>query len=242
MAIDSNGKNYEYRELQFYGLAYGNNNVSLTTTINGNIVFSGEVPTINSVLPMVDVIDEVPLFSLKDSQLFPTNQQGSYAVSITVSGGYGAIFGKIYSNYEHLLTRINDQPVAVLANCSIEGNTLTIGSIISGNVATDQLLVLSNNHDLDTQITAGSGLTWTVNNNNQAISDANILAYGIDYNRGTATDFREINLGSEISDVIIDGVAQPINPPFTRYGLLIVPSGSTISYNLSVKYGSCSQS
>ena len=38
MAIDSNGKNYENRTLQFYGLAYGDSNVSLTATINDNIV------------------------------------------------------------------------------------------------------------------------------------------------------------------------------------------------------------
>ena len=240
MAIDSNGKHYEYRTLQFYGLAYGDNNVSLTTTINGNIVFSGEVPTINSSLPIppTDDTNEAPLFSLYDTQLFPTNQQGLYTVTITVSGGYGATFGKIYSNYEHLGTRTS-QPVAVLANSSIEGNTLTIGSIISGSVHIGQLLSLSNDHNqnLQTQITAGSGLTWTVNNN-QTLSDTNIYAYDFDFKPGTATDFVPINLKSEISDVIIDGVAQPI---ITPQGLIIVPSGSTLSYNLSLRQGSCAQ-
>jgi hypothetical protein len=117
MAIDSNGKNYENRTLQFYGSAYGDSNVSLTATINGNVVFSGELPTINSPLPIppIDSTNAGLLFSLPDSPLFPTNQTASYTVSITVSGGYGAIFTGIYNNYENQWT-FTDQPAAVLAN------------------------------------------------------------------------------------------------------------------------------
>jgi hypothetical protein len=100
MAIDSNGIHYEYRTLQFYGVAYGDSNVSLTTTINGNILFSGAVSTINSPLPIspVETTDAI-LFTLPDSLLFPTNWYGMYPVNITVSGGYGAIFTKIKYNY-----------------------------------------------------------------------------------------------------------------------------------------------
>jgi len=87
MAIDSNGKNYENRTLQFYGLAYGDSNVSLTATINGETVFSGEVPTINSPMPTPPIDLPSILFSLENSVLFPTNWQGSLPMSITVTGG-----------------------------------------------------------------------------------------------------------------------------------------------------------
>ena len=246
MAIDSNGKVYENRTLQFYGYAYGDNNVSLTATINGNTVFSGEVPTINSPLPIppIDSTNAVVLFSLPDSPLFPTNQAKSYTVSITVSGGYGAIFTGICSNYAARRPRpgsLTDQPVAVLANSSIEGTTLTIGSIISGSVAIGQLVSLSNQHspllDLN-EITAGSGLKWTVKTS-QTISDTNMSTYGVDMIQGTATDFVDFNYKSRISDVIIDGVAQSIISPFTQYGPRIVLSGSTFAYNLTVPQDIC---
>ena len=238
MAIDSNGKNYENRTLQFRGLAYGDSTVSLTAIINGNVVFSGELPTINSSLPIppVDDTNAGLLFSLPDSPLFPTNQTASYTVSITVSGGYGAIFTGIYNNYVGKW-KSTDQPAAVLANSSIDGTTLTIGSIISGSVAIGQVLDVS--HDfgkLPLRITAGSGLTWTVNDS-QTISDTNIRTYGVEITHGTATDFTEVYSGSGISDVIIDGVAQAIIPPITRYGPIIVPSGSTLAYNLKIGYG-----
>jgi hypothetical protein len=236
MAIDSNGNTYENRTLQFRGLAYGDSTVSLTATINGDTVFSGEVPTINSSLPMppVDDTDAGLLFSLIDSQLFRSNQPGSYAVSITVSGGYGAIVTGIYNNYvKHAI--LTDQPVAVLANSSIEGTTLTIGSIISGSVAIGQLVCLSNQYEPLAEITAGSGLTWTVRTS-QTVSDKEMLSYGVDMTHGTATDFREVYHGLGISDVVIDGVAQTIIPPVTRWGPIIVPSGRTLAYNLKVGY------
>ena len=244
MAIDNNGNTYENRTLQFRGLAYGDSNVSLTAIINGNVVFSGELPTINSPLPIppVDRTNAGLLFSLPDSPLFPTNQAGSYTVSITVSGGYGAIFTGIYNNYVRHGT-ITDQPVAVqpvavLANSSIEGTTLTIGSIISGSVAIGQLVGLSNQYSPLSVIVAGSGLTWTVKTS-QTISDTNMLTYDVGMTHGTATDFTEVfhGSGSGISDVIIDGVAQAIESQYTQYGPIIVPSGSTLAYNLKIGYG-----
>jgi hypothetical protein len=96
------------------------------------------------------------------------------------------------------------------------------------------------------RITAGSGLTWTVFNNDQTISDTTLVTYGGDATPGTATDFDEVSCGSGISDVIIDGVAQAIIPPITRYGPInwpvrygpiIVPSGSTLAHNLKIGYG-----
>ena len=139
MAIDSNGKNYEYRTLQFYGLAYGDSNVSLTATINGTTVFSGEVPTINSPVPVppVDFSNEIILFSIENSTLFPTNYSGAYPMSITVSGGYAAAFNDINCNY---MPTGNVTATTVMENSSISGNVLTVGTVSSGTVAIGQML------------------------------------------------------------------------------------------------------
>jgi hypothetical protein len=216
----------------------------MIATINGNVVFSGEVPTINSPLRIgpVNSSDTGLLFSVTDTQLFPTNLTESYTVSIAVSGGYGAKFGDIYSNYQSQYTYTD--PVAVLANSSIDGTTLHIGSINSGNVAIGQFISLSdqaNNPDMVlAKITAGSDLTWTVNNN-QTILDTTMFTYGINLvKESTATDFVPINTGfintgPRVSNISVNGVVCPIVTPNTRYGTVGVPSGSTISYNLSLE-------
>jgi hypothetical protein len=250
MAIDSNGNTYENRTLQFYGLAYGDSNVSLTATINGNIVFSGEVPTTNSPLPLPPVDDQVDnavlLFSLPDSPLFPSNQTLSYPVSISVSGGYGVILSAIYSNYTNIPTPIVQ---AVLANSTISGTTLTIGSVISGNVAIGQIVNCYNNNVVKgSRIAAGSGLTWTVEYNKFSLSDiltaTDMTTHTTTMTNGTATDFVKIEqTGCEditenlYHDVTIEDVVQPVPAPHTVYGPFIVPTGSTLAYNLKLIQG-----
>ena len=242
MAIDSNENIYKNRTLQFYGAAYGNSNVSLTATINNNVVFSGEVPTINSPIPpptnnSINSMDEVLLFSLPDSPLFPTNWEGSYPVSITVSGGYGVIFTEIYSNYMNIFTDIEQ---AVLANSSIEGTTLTIGNVVSGNVTIGRHLYGSDILE-GTVITDGSDLLWTINNS-QTLLDVNLTILDRTITRGTSSHFiKMINDNKHcyvVTDVMIDDVVQPLIPRFEHHGPLIVPDGSIFSYNLNLSKGS----
>lgn len=251
MAIDSNGKHYEYRTLQFYGFAYGDSNVSLTATINGNIVFTGEVSTTNSSLPIppVDDTNAAPLFSLPDSQLFPTNLCGSYPMSIAVSGGHGIVLTAIYSNYTDRVL-MSERDASWLANCSIEGTTLTIGSVLSGNVSIGQFMRTEDKKtwfSTPTIITGGSGLTWTVYPS-QTVSSTLVSTNARRHlSIGTATDFKKMEMFrlpalsiplnhqdiTILTDVVIDGVAQPIPAPQTQYGSLIVPTDSTITYNLN---------
>lgn len=89
------------RTLQVIGIAYGETPVTLTAEINGTTVFSGTVPTNNSPLPVpsTSLANASPLFSIADSPLFSTDFAGSYPMTITVAGGYGALFGQIKCNY-----------------------------------------------------------------------------------------------------------------------------------------------
>ena len=247
MATDSNGLVYENRTLQFYGCAYGNSNVSLNATINGSVVFSGEVPTVDSQISNNDTL----LFSLENSVLFPTNWQGSLPMSITVTGGDGVVFTDINSNYMQSFT----VEQIVMENSSIEGNVLTVGTVTVGTVTANLLLsgtgVLGN-----TFIQSGSGSTWIVATRpdpsvGQSVPSTTIIgkiynpipgnatAYFCCYN-GTPTNSE--NTPDPRSSVTIDGVSQ-VPPLVTSKGVWtwLVPTGSTIAYNLNVSLGNCAQ-
>jgi hypothetical protein len=251
MAIDSNGKNYENRTLQFYGCAYGTSNVSLNATINDLVVFSGEIPTVDSQISNNDTL----LFSVENAAFIPTNWEGSFPMSITVTGGDGVTFTDINSNYMPIITSIEK---IVMENSSIEGDVLTVGTVTSGTVTAHIPLsgtgVLAN-----TFIQSGSGSTWSVVTRplpivSQLVPSTTITGTKVNALPGNATTYSQCyistptNTNSENtpdprSSVKIDGVAQvPPLPPSQGIWAWHVPTGSTISYNLNVSLGNCAQS
>ena len=248
MATDNLGLTYENRTLQFYGFAYGNSNVSLTATINGTTVFSGEVPTINSPVPAppVDFSNEIILFSIENSTLFPTNYSGAYPMSIAVSGGYAAAFNGINCNY--MLT--GNIATTVMENSSISGNVLTVGTVSSGTVLINQLL---NGTDIvaNTRIVSGSDTTWIVSNS-QTVPNTTITGNLFIPTPGVADEYQPCYNRKPVnsedtpdprSSITIDGIAQV--PPLPKspgtWGWM-VPTGSTIAYNLNISVGNCAQS
>ena len=232
------------RTLNFSGYAYGNSNVTLAVTINGVSVFNGEVATLNEPLPSPDVdLDNAPtLFSVAATDLFPTTFSGSYPMSVTVTGGDGAIFGSIYSNYmaQHI-----PAVTATLANSSIQGNTLTVGSVVSGTVKKGQVLT-GNGITNYPYIIGGSDNTWTVSES-QAVTDIDITATSYTPTPGNETSYLECYSGVPInsertpdsrSSVYIDGVQQvPPLPVSTACTAWAIPTGSTITYNLNIAAG-----
>lgn len=235
------------RTIQFYGLAYGKANVELTAKINGETVFSGQVPTIDAPLPPADtpLVDATVLFSLVDSPLFPQDFGGSYPMTVEVLTGNGVFFGNTYSNYMDQITDI-----ARIGNSSINGTTLTVGTVIKGNVqvgqqvagpgpSTDNNLIAEN-----TSIISGSGSTWTVTNN-QTIGPINMAC--IDGTQGSPDAFfpcyRGIPTNSEgtpdsRSSVTINGIQQvPPSPKSQGQYTWVVPVGSTLGYNFNVSSG-----
>lgn len=247
MVIDSKGKYYEYKTLQFYGLAYGDSNVSLTATINGTTIFSGEVPTINTPIPLIDLTSATILFSIDNSTLFPTNWSGSYPMSITVTGGYGVVFDNIYCNYMPPLRRPAIMQ-AIMENSSIVGNVLTVGTVSSGTVDIGQQLI-GTDVLAGTFIQSGSGANWIVNHS-QIVPNTTIT--GILVYPGTADEYQPCYNGRPVnsentpdprSSVTIDSIGQV--PPFPKSGGVwnwTIPNGSTITYNLNVSEGLCAQS
>lgn len=90
------------RTFQFIGNGYGDTPVSLTVTVAGTQIFSGEIPTLNEPIvppPAYDPTTQVVLFELPDSVALNTDFSGSLNTTITVTGGYGVNFSEINSNY-----------------------------------------------------------------------------------------------------------------------------------------------
>ena len=89
------------RTIQFCGYAYGSVPVQLNAHINGQLVFSGTVDTLNEVIPdgQADMTTAPVLFSVTESELFPTTFSGSYPMTVSVATGYGIIICQTNSNY-----------------------------------------------------------------------------------------------------------------------------------------------
>ena len=89
------------RTIQFCGYAYGAAPVQLNAHINGQLVFSGTVDTLNETIPseQVDTANAPVLFSVTESVLFPTSFSGSYPMTVSVATGYGIIICQTNSNY-----------------------------------------------------------------------------------------------------------------------------------------------
>lgn len=92
------------RTFQFYGIGYGNTPVTVTARVNSTEIFSGEIPTIDQPIdpvpyPTPAIANTTVLFSLADSALLNTDFAGSLPMTVVVTGGEGALFGEIKSNY-----------------------------------------------------------------------------------------------------------------------------------------------
>lgn len=243
------------RTLQFHGLAYGNVPVELNAQINGEVVFSGTVPTIDSALPesSPEMTDAPVLFSIVGNPLFTTNKANSYPMTVEVVTGNGVYFRDINSNNTETL-----ESYAILANSSINGTTLTVGQVLAGNIRVGQMVKITEDgvarksallHGDDFVITGGSGSTWTLSYDGGTHGPRQIFCAG-----GQLADetkfvncFRSSGFGSTTnsentpdsrSNVTIDGVAQvPPHPVSQGQYTWFVPVGSTIAYNLNVGYG-----
>jgi hypothetical protein len=90
------------RTINFYGYAYGSVPVQLNAHINGELVFSGTVPTIDAEMPLANKLDmsSAPvLFAVADSSLFPVDFAGSYPMTLSIATGTGVLQCNTFSNY-----------------------------------------------------------------------------------------------------------------------------------------------
>ena len=245
------------RTLQFIGFAYGNVPVQITARINNTTVFSGTVDTANEPIANGPVDTEnfpyshqPVLFSVENSDLFPTDFSGSYPMSIAVSGGDGVILGSVKSNFMKNTVKVIAQ--SVMHDASIDETTLTIGTIGQGNVHVGQF-VFSPELSVGSKIVEGSGLTWTLEHS-LTVPSSKLL--GFDLQRvpldqalpGNATVFVNCFNGTPTSsDVSPDRFSSvEINGtfriPIATLGTqpLRILNGQTANFNLNVSLGDTS--
>ena len=229
------------RTLQFYGLAYGDVPVQLNAHINGQLVFTGAVPTVPGEPPLEPVYPMPVLFSIVESALYPTSYAGAYPMTISVATGYAIDVGEVFSNY------IVDQnlPDQTQLTGSISGTTLTVESFTNDiPMVIGQSLFVEIDGVLTTVgiIVSGSGLTWTLDQSN-TVSSTKMISYtigtadnylvnynGIPANEDQTTDCR--------SSVTIDGIAETGLPPGTvGQKPWRINAGSTLGCNFNVSVG-----
>ena len=232
------------RTLQFLGYAYGNTPVILNAHINGNLVFSGQVATVDTPIP--DPANGLPgnqvLFSATDPSL-STDFSGALPMTISVATGYGILVCDILSNYMLLNTPADP---CVMENSTINGSTLTIGSVTSGTPAVGMRLISDEITTSNAYVISGSGSTWETNLD-QTIAATTITGQLYYHIPGDATRFQNCYCSRPTnsegtpdprSSVYVDGVQQ-VPPKAVSEGIWTweVDNGSTISYDLNVSIG-----
>lgn len=234
----------ENRTLQFLGLAYGNAPVLLNAHINGTVVFSGEVPTVNSYpTDPLGIGSNQSLFSA-DTTLFPTDFSGAYPVTISVANGYATLISGINCNY--MSSGVYD--TAVMKDSTITDTTLTVGTLASGTIKIGQVLsgtdIVANTH-----IISGSESTWTVNNSQTVAATTitgqlwtpitgNATAFSACYVNQTPTN--GTNPPDPRANITIDGIPQTRAAPTPETmgpWSYILQGGSTIGFDLTVSLG-----
>ena len=243
------------RTLQFYGYAYGNVPVQLNAHINGELVFSGAVDTIDEPYNYLPDMTTAPvLFTVENSSLFPIEFSGSYPMTVSVATGNGIQLGNIYSNYMPTETPPAFTDRVEMLNTSITGTTLNVGTVQAGTVKVGQLLAAVTDTGTiipgvvadGTVIVAGSGSTWTVSKS-QTVAAQNIggatptpqdpTVFSMCYVNGIPTNSE--GTPDPRSSVAIDDVTQvpplPVSPGVWTW---TVAQGSTISCNLNISQGS----
>ena len=239
----------DIRTLNFLGYAYGDEPVIINAHVNGKLLFQGEVPTLNEPLPHVPYGEglggDQVLFSMTDP-MFTTDFAGSYPMTITVANGYGVKVGNVLANFMPFKpSGFVHVAFATLENSSINGTTLTVGNVSSGEIIIG-MIVTGEGILPGTEILSGSGSTYTVSKS-QNVGSMTIQGTLWEPAHGNATTFSKVFTGTPTnsegtldprSSVKLDDVQQvPPLPVSTGVWTWLIPTGSTLSYNLNISYG-----
>jgi hypothetical protein len=142
------------RTVRVYGQGYGETPASITATLNGVVVFDGEIPTTNQ--PITDlIVDPAILFTFE----VPLPTDGTIPQTITVNTGT-VIFAGISANYNQLPTILPGPDVYAAiswrANYTAEPRTI-LGVDPRSNPTIDGIPQTS---PVDTE--EGSTVWWTI--------------------------------------------------------------------------------
>jgi hypothetical protein len=141
------------RTIQVHGQGIGAIPAAITVTFNGNVVFSGEIPTLNQ--PISQNIENPPvLFSFE----VPVDTHGQFPQTVTVNSGTVA-FGFISANYnQYPGATTSPEDTYLSVNYMAWENESEYAVDPRQNVTIDGVLVPAESESLQ-----GSTLWWNIN-------------------------------------------------------------------------------
>jgi hypothetical protein len=104
------------RTLKFLGTAYGDSDVTIKATIDNVVVYNSTVTTLDEPPPVSeDIVKPQPvLFSVENSDQFPTTFAGTLTMTVEVTGGEIAFLDQVLCNYMTGREDLNDDTSPVI--------------------------------------------------------------------------------------------------------------------------------
>jgi len=153
------------RTINFYGYAYGDVPVQLNAHINGELVFSGAVTTLNESMPATSGLDlsGAPiLFSIPDSALFPVEFAGTYPLTLSVATGDGILQCNTFCNYMSQYTKDGDKWISTPGTADVFSDAYN-GIPVNSSASTDsRSSVFIDGVAMAEDRTTGGAGQWTI--------------------------------------------------------------------------------
>lgn len=209
------------RTIQIRGKGYGNTPAQVTATVNGNVVFSGNVTTVDEPVPQLPNL-EIPS---SDTVLFTfdvdLNFVGNLAMTCNVSSST-VIFEEVYANYELMFNPVYSQEqLGILLSPT---TTPSQRVAIYEQVANPPL----NQDEINLLLDPSTPL---------AEKDAILVAHNCQLNVSSGPDgFVAIDFNNDPrNNVYIDGVLQiQDHEEYSGTWWWIIPPDSELSYELEI--------
>jgi hypothetical protein len=211
------------RTIRFTGQGFGNVPVTVTATANGNIVYQGEIHTVDQPLPLPSYYPD-PATTLFDLQI-PLDFVGSFPMSIACESGYGMFLLDSTANYNPIPNPIyTPEQFAIVSGPTKSTAGVDIFESLANPPLTQQEIdILSNPDTPDDEcdaILAQHGLSIWVSGGADN--------YGVNF----------FSIGDSRTEVALDGIAMPTpipRPPgYTGDWTWVTPVNSTLTFVFNV--------
>jgi len=167
------------RTLQFLGAAYGNSAVTVTATIDNVVVYNTTVTTTDAEIPLPEDIGNLTfpsLFSVENSNQFPTEFAGARTMSLTVTGGEGIILTGVLSNYMEQISNVGNIYITAPGNATVFSSCYVNKTPTNSEGTPDcrSSVILNGNVQVPPLSPSTGTWTWEVNNGSTLVCNLNV--------------------------------------------------------------------
>lgn len=212
------------RTVQIKGQGYGSGTCSASVTFNGNLVFSGPIPTVDS-----NNISYLPQqqATLLEFQV-PVSLDGTFPVSITFTGGNAVFLDQVFANYTH-------KPNPVFSEADY-------ATLISGTATKQQRIAI---YTAAASPALSAADIDTLNNGTDAEAFAVLTSHGLSQTVSAgAAVFHDVGPIPYKTNVVINGVAGEDPAPSYMgdagewgWKVAMVNGTGTIAFDLNIGAG-----